>query len=194
MSKSGASRGGAASAPHQRSRQQQDREAPVAHLEAAVFKIAAKLDALSRLARTLNLPKELADKYHQQDGSRNRGRRVKNSELDSGRVVLDQVNDLVAALAELRAIEGADMNIIVPQGVVDAINEGRDPNAFLVSELNARQHQERFLQSQGERIEEFAATLLDRLAAEDDDPAPAPAEAADATAPAAAGGEGGAAR
>ncbi len=189
MSKSGASRGGAAAAP-QRRQQQQEREAPVAHLEAAVFKITAKLDALSRLARTLYLPKELADKYHQQDGNRNRGRRVKNSELDSGRVVLDQVNDLVAALAELRAIEGADMNIIVPQGVVDAINEGRDPNAFLVSELHARQHQERFLQSRGERFEEFVATLLDRLGSEGDD------DASDSprTAAAAANGEGGAAR
>ncbi len=163
-------------------------------LEDCVFKIVAKLEAIIDLTKTLNLPKDLAEKFQAAGGggvgtggggsgsggggdggggSSNSSatmapRKRKKSEINSGEVMLDQINELVALLAHLRGIEGADQVIPVPLGIVSAIDAGQDPNAFVADQLNSLLDRENVLRSRDNRFQEYETTLRDRLKQIDD--------------------------
>lgn len=128
-------------------------------LEKQVLKIADKLQSLHNLTTTLNVPKELAQKMRPK-GRVKRVGIMKNSQLDSGKVVLHEVNELIDMLEDLRSIKGANKAIYVPHGVVDAMDLGvQDPNVFLVDRLNSLLDHEKFIRSRQDRFERFSEQL-----------------------------------
>ena len=144
-------------------------------LEEGVFRIADQLESLAKLAKTLELPKELAEKYKDPQAKK-RARRQKHSEIDSGQIVLDKVNEIVGSLADLSTIEGADRPIYVPEGVVGAVDSNQDPNAFVIDQLNSLLDREYFLRSRNERFQQYFSTLQQQLQTTDsDEAAPPPA-------------------
>ena len=137
--------------------------------EECVFKIVEKLETLIDLTKTLHLPKHIAEKYHKEmdyhkeTNPRKRTKR-KNSEINSGKVMLDQINELIELLASLNQIEGTKQEaIFVPQGIVNAIDNGHDPSVFIVDQVNSLLDRENVLRSRDDRFRQYEAKLQARI-------------------------------